>query len=190
LPRGWRASKPGTVTDLLKAWRHGDEQAHARLVSVVYKDLRLRAARLLRRERPSHTLRTGDLVHEAYLRLVDQRVEWQSRSQFFAIASQVMRRVLVDYARRRLADKRAGIHVALAEDHAVGRPRDVELLTLDRALDELAVLEPRHARLVELRYFGEFSIEAAAEALDISPATAKRDWTLARAWLLRRIRSG
>jgi len=101
-----------------------------------------------------------------------------------------MRRVLVDYARRRLADKRAGIHVTLAEDQAVGRPRDVELLTLDRALDELAELEPRHARLAELRYFGGFSIEEAADALGISPATAKRDWTLARAWLYRRIRSG
>lgn len=186
-----RASKPGTVTDLLQAWSHGDQQAHAQLVSRVYRDLRLRASRLLRHERPGHTLRTGDLVHEAYLRLVNQRdVDWQSRGQFFAIASQTMRRVLVDYARRRLADKRAGIHVALAEDHAVGRPRDVELLTLDRALDELAELEPRHARLAELRYFGGFSIEEAADTLAISPATAKRDWTLARAWLYRRIRSG
>jgi RNA polymerase sigma factor (TIGR02999 family) len=180
----------GELTDLLRAWRDGDPAAEAKLLPLVYDQLRRQAAHQLRRERPGHSLSPTAVVHELYLRLVPQeRALWTNRTQFFAVASRLIRRVLVDHARARGAAKRAGDwqRVTLAEDVAGGGPRDVELLALDRALEELAALDERRARLVELRYFGGLSLEETAEALAVSPATVSREWQLARAWLHHRL---
>jgi RNA polymerase sigma-70 factor, ECF subfamily len=179
-----------TVTGLLLAWSQGDRSALDRLVPLVYADLRRVAQNRLKRDRASHTLSATALVHEAYLRLVDQRaVGWQNRAQFFAIASEMMRRILVDRARRRAARKRGGapIHITLDAAVAASAERDLELLGLDGALDELATLDSRSARVVEMRFFGGLSIEEAAFALGVSHATVERDWTTARAWLFRRL---
>jgi len=181
------------VTALLHAWAGGDLQARDRLFSHVYADLRKRAARYLRRERPDHTLQPADLVHEAYLRLTEQeRVAWQNRSQFFGIASQMMRRILVDRARAHLAAKRSGQYLSVALEDAVAQsaPRSCDVLALDRALTELGTLDPRQARLVELRYFGGLSLEETATLLGISPTTVKREWRIAKAWLYRRLSTG
>ncbi|HEY3159739.1 MAG TPA: ECF-type sigma factor [Vicinamibacterales bacterium] len=181
------------VTALLHAWAGGDLQARDRLFSHVYADLRKRAARYLRRERPDHTLQPADLVHEAYLRLTEQeRVAWQNRSQFFGIASQMMRRILVDRARAHRAAKRSGryLSVALEDAAAQSAPRSCDVLALDRALTELGTLDPRQARLVELRYFGGLSLEETATLLGISPTTVKREWRIAKAWLYRRLSTG
>jgi RNA polymerase sigma-70 factor, ECF subfamily len=181
------------VTALLHAWAGGDLQARDRLFSHVYADLRKRAARYLRRERPDHTLQTADLVHEAYLKLSEQeRVAWQNRSQFFGIASQMMRRILVDRARAHRAAKRSGkyLSVALEDAAAQSTPRSCDVLALDRALTELGTLDPRQARLVELRYFGGLSLEETATLLGISPTTVKREWRIAKAWLYRRLSTG
>jgi RNA polymerase sigma factor (TIGR02999 family) len=183
----------GDVTGLLLAWSAGDLDAHAALVSAVYEDLRRQARAFLRREPAGRALTPTALVHEAYLRLINQqRVQWRNRSHFYAIAAQAMRRVLVDHARARLADKRGGGAAAVALDgiDPISPPPDMDVLMLDAALDRLAKLEPRQVRLVELRYFGGLSIDEAADALDISVATAKRDWTAARAWLYRELRGG
>ncbi len=179
------------VTGLLRAWSEGDPQAFEKLFPLLYDDLRREAARRLRRERRDHTLRPTVLVHEAYLRLVGQAAAaWHNRSQFFAVAAQVMRRVLVDYARRRAAAKRAGSwrRISLAGVDAAQKPRDVDLLALDHALQELSAADPDKARLVELRFFGGLSIEETAKVLDVSPATVTREWRLARAWLYRRLK--
>jgi RNA polymerase sigma factor (TIGR02999 family) len=178
------------VTALLHAWADGDLNARDRLFSHVYTDLRRRAARYLRREPPGHSLHPPDLVHEAYLRLTGQdRIAWQNRSQFFGIASQMMRRILVDRARARQAAKRSGAFLSIGLDDAVARsdPPSVDVLALDRALDELSRMDRRQARLVELRYFGGLSLEETATLLDISPTTVKRDWRIAKAWLYRRL---
>ena len=188
----------GEVTQLLVQWQGGDRSALDRLMPLVYEELRLIAGRLVRRHQPTPTVQSTALVHEAYLRLIDQnRTDWQSRAHFFAIASQAMRRILVDHARARASAKRGAgaerVHiddtVILGDEPALG-PED--LLTLDAALSDLAGLDPQQARIVELRYFGGLTIEEAAEALGISPATLKREWSLARAWLHRRMtrRSG
>lgn len=176
------------ITDLLVAWGDGQREVLDDLLPLVYGELRRLASSYLQRERDGHTLRPTALVHEAYLRLVDQRrVRWRNRAHFYGIAAQIMRRVLVDYARARGAARRGGgaERIPLAEDQASVEPRDVEILALDAALGRLAALDTRQARLVELRYFGGLSIEETAEALSISPATVKRDWTMARAWLHR-----
>jgi RNA polymerase sigma factor (TIGR02999 family) len=181
------------VTRLLLAWRAGDEQARDHLMAAVYDELRRRAASYLRRERPGHALQATALVHEAYMRLVDQdRVAWQNRAHFMAVAANVMRRILVDHARAERSQKRggAGQRITLAEDLAAAAPRELELLELEDALQELAGLDPQQARVVELRYFGGLSIEETSQALDVSPATVKRDWTMARAWLFRRLQGG
>jgi RNA polymerase sigma factor (TIGR02999 family) len=178
------------VTVLLQAWSKGDLPARDRLFSRVYTDLRKRAARYLRRERAGDSLQPADLVHEAYLRLTgQQRVAWKNRSQFFGIASQMMRRILVDRARARQATKRSGafVTVGLADGLAQSLPRSCDLLALDRALTELSSFDPRQARLVELRYFGGLSLEETATLLQISPTTVKREWRIARAWLYRRL---
>jgi RNA polymerase sigma-70 factor, ECF subfamily len=180
------------VTGLLLAWGHGDQSAADRLVVAVYDELRRQAERAMRREGGEHTLQATALVHESYLRLVDQRrVEWRNRGHFFAIASTVMRRVLVDHARARLTAKRGGgvapISLAGAERGGEHGTDDVDLLALHEALERLAALDPEQARLVELRYFGGLTIEETAEALDVSPATVKREWALARAWLRREL---
>jgi RNA polymerase sigma factor (TIGR02999 family) len=176
---------PGAVTAELRAWRGGDEKAGERLLSKVYLELKKIAAAELRRERSGHTLQPTALVHEAYLRLIGQtRIAWRDRAHFFGLAATMMRRVLVDHARARLAAKRRREEPApdLPEPAAAARP--VEILDLDRALDHLAERFPRHARVVELRYFAGLELEEIATALGVSDRTVKRDWRFARAFLL------
>ena len=180
---------PQDVTGLLRRWNEGDPGALEILMPLVYGELRRLAGHYLHVERPDHTLQPTALVHEAYLRLVDQnRVAWQNRAHFFGIAAQMMRRILVDHGRRRKAAKRDGatLRVGQAIEDSVGRPdRDPELLALDEALTELERLDPRQARVVELRFFGGLSVEETAEVTGLSPATVKREWRTARAWLRR-----
>lgn len=179
---------------MLLDWGQGDQEAMAKLLPLVYDELRRLAASYLRRERPGHTLQPTALVHEAYFRLVDQKkANWQNRAHFFGIAAQIMRRVLIDHARSHLYAKRGGGAQRLPLDEAIGLPegqRDVEIVALDKALNKLELLDPRQGRIVELRYFGGLSIEATAEVLGISPATVKREWGVARAWLHRQISKG
>ena len=179
------------VTALLQAWSGGDAAARDQVMAVVYQDLRRRAAAQLRRERPGHTLQPTALVHEAYLRLVDQqRVVWQNRGQFFGVACQMMRRILVDRARAHRMAKRSGrwARVTLDDRLRVTPPVEVDVLDLDAALTRLAAFDPRKAQLAELRFFGGLSLEEAGEALGVSLATAERDWQAARAWLLKELR--
>jgi RNA polymerase sigma factor (TIGR02999 family) len=181
------------VTALLQAWGEGDLAARDRLFPLVYGDLRRRAAHYLRRERPGHTLQPTALVHEAYLRLAGpKRMAWTGRAHFLAVASQAMRRVLVDHARGKRAGKRWGhsVQVPLEEEAATSQPREVDLILLDESLDELASLSPGQAQLVELRYFGGLTTEESAEVLGVSIATVERRWNLARAWLFRRVTQG
>jgi RNA polymerase sigma factor (TIGR02999 family) len=181
------------LTLLLKQWRQGDRDALERLMPLVYEELRRIARHYLRSERQGHTLESTALVHEAFLRLIDQRnVQWQNRAHFFGIASQMMRRILVDHARKRHAAKR---DAALTRLSVAGRlvpapEREPDLLALDQAIEALAVLDPDQSRVVELRYFGGLTIEETAEVMGISPATVKRDWATARLWLKREIRKG
>ncbi len=179
--------RPHDVTRLLLDLQHGREGASDRLVPLVYSELHDLAVHYMRNERADHTLQPTALVHEAYLRLVDQRnATWQNRSHFFGIAAQAMRRILVDHARRKRATKRAGgERVTLDESVAEAPQRSVDLIALDDALVKLAALDPRQAKVVELRYFGGLDIEQVAESIGISPATVKRDWTFARAFLQR-----
>lgn len=182
------ADTPPDVTRLLLQWGHGDRAALDALTPLVYDELRRLAGRYLRRERPGHTLESTALVHEAYMRLVDQRnVQWQNRNQFFALASELIRRILVDHARARMAAKRGGAQVQLALDEAIAAPeeKDLDLVALDDALLALSATDQQQSRIVELRYFGGLTIEQTAEVLHISPATVKRDWTVAKAWLKR-----
>jgi RNA polymerase sigma factor (TIGR02999 family) len=179
------------VSRLLHAWSEGDRDARDRLVPIVYAELRRRAAALLRRERAGHTLQPTALVHEAYLRLVRQdRADWRNRAQFFAVASEMMRRILVDRARARRMAKRSGRwhRVSLVEHAAQTSPREVDLLDLDSALAELSTFDPRKARVAELRFFGGLSLEEIGVVLDTSVATTTRDWQAGRAWLFRRLR--
>jgi RNA polymerase sigma factor (TIGR02999 family) len=179
------------LTALLVAWNKGDAAANSRLMSLVYEDLRHVARRRLRAERADHSLAPTALVHETYLRLIDlRRVAWQNRAQFFAIAARMMRQILVDHARARMADKRGGhaFKVPLADNAAATGPREVELLDLDAALDKLQMLDSRLGELVTVRFFGGLSVEEAADVLGVSPATVKRDWSRARAWLFRELR--
>ena len=177
------------VTDLLRGWRAGEAQRSDRLLRLLYAELKRVARRQLARERQGHTLQTTALVHEAYLRLVDQRrVDWRDREHFFAVAATVMRRLLVDHARARLADKRAHEPVTLGTDAepTVDDPA-FELLGLDRALDKLAAQFPRPARVVELRFFGGLQVEEIARVMEAGERTVKRDWAFARAWLAREL---
>ncbi len=181
------------VTQLLGDWANGNKEAVDKLMPLVYDELRRLAERYLRRERPDHTLQTTALVHEAYLRLIDQRdVRWQNRAHFFAIAAQLMRRILVNYARDKHAIKRGGSgqKVSLDEALTLSATRDVDLVALDDALTGLASIDTQQSRIVELRFFGGLTVEEAAEVLGISPATVKNKWTMARAWLHREIRKG
>jgi RNA polymerase sigma factor (TIGR02999 family) len=178
------------VTGLLQAWVGGELRARDQLMLVVYEELRRRAAARLRRERPGHVLQPTALVHEAYLRLVGQRhTDWQNRAHFFAVASEMMRRILVDHARRRKMAKRSGgwARVTLDEPVAQCDPPDVDLLDLDAALSELASFDPRKSQVAELRFFGGLSLDEIAHARGISRATVERDWQAARAWLYRRV---
>ena len=187
------AIQPRTqVTSLLLDWRRGDAAALERLVPLVYHELRRVASGHLRREPPGHTLQTTALIHEAYLRLIDQgAAEARDHSHFVALTSHLMRQILVDHARARLAKKRdGGCRVTLAEDLAVAaQPGEIDVLAVDEALNRLAGLDVQQARVVELRYFGGLSIRETSEALGVSEATVKRDWATARAWLHREIGS-
>ncbi len=182
------AAQSDNLTELLLDWKHGDESALARLTPLVYDELRRIAHRYVQRERNGHTLQTTALVHEAYLRLAgDQQIEWQDRAHFFAVTAQVMRHILIDHARRRRYAKRGGDpqQVSLSEAHAMTQERASELVALDEALDELAEVDPRKARVVELRYFGGLSLEETAEVVEISVMTVRRDWRAAKAWLFK-----
>ncbi len=180
------------VTALLVGWTNGNEAAGEPLMDAVYGELRRVARAHLRRERPDHSLSATALVHEAYVKLIDQRrVQWQNRAHFFAVAAQVMRRLLVDHARAWAAEKRgAAVTVPLNDVDPSMAPPDPDVLALDAALDKLSALDPRQGRLVELRFFGGLTVEEAAEALEIAPITVKRDWALARTWLYRELRGG
>jgi len=187
----------GPVTELLVRWRQGDQEALEAIVPLVYKELHDLAHGYLRREHPGHTLQSMALVHEAYLRLVDQKpLDINDRSHFIAVAARLMRQILVDYARSRGAAKRgAGLKVGLSAAAARADARaesalEIDLMALDDALSELARLDERQEKIVELRYFGGMTNEEVALALGISPATVKREWTVAKAWLSRRIRQG
>jgi len=179
---------PSEVTLLLQGWRNGDNKALDRLLPLVYKELRRQAHFQLRNERPNHTLQSAALVHEAYLRLVGLRApQWESRTHFFAIAAQLMRQILVDYARRRGAAKRGRSICNLSLQDAMIAPRQtgVDVLALDDALQALAKIDVRQSRVVELRFFAGLSLGEISEALEVGTATVQRDWTAARAWLHR-----
>lgn len=179
------------VTDLLMAWGNGDENALSRLTPLVYDELHRLAEVYMRREHAGHTLQTTALVNEAYIKLVDSsRVRWQNRAHFFAVAAQLMRRILVDFARNRRYQKRGGDwrQVTLAEGLGVATNPDSDLVALDEALARLARLDPRKARVVELRFFGGLSLEETAEALQVSTDTVGRDWRAAKAWLKRELK--
>ncbi len=195
-------NKPlGEVTRLLLRWRAGEEAALAALLPLVYEELRSMARRHLRHERDSHTLQRTALVHEAFLRMVDQQqVDWESRTQFYGLASQMMRRILVDHARRRTAAKRGdgAPHVDLdavlqeeGEDSAPpAQEEEIDFAAVDDALKRLEVLDPQQGKLVELRFFGGLSIKETADTIGVSPATVKREWAIARAWLQRELTAG
>lgn len=178
------------VTRILEAWSGGDREALDRLIPLVYDELRRLAGRYLRRERSDHTLSPTALVNEAYMRLVTQSdVRWQNRAHFFGVAAQLMRRILVDHARGHLASKRGGgtRRLSLEDvDSKFERP-DLDLIALDDALHELAALDPQQSHIVELRFFGGLTIDETSEVVGVSPMTVKREWALAKAWLLRQV---
>jgi RNA polymerase sigma-70 factor (ECF subfamily) len=181
---------PREVTQLLVDWRNGNQSALDGLLPLVYDELHRLAHNYMGRERPGHTLQTTALVNEAYMRLVNQnQVDWQSRAHFFANAAQVMRHLLVDYARRRKYAKRGGSarQITLDETALVSQERDTDLIALDEALERLAAIDLRKSRIVELRYFGGLSVEETSEVLAVSVITVKREWLKAKAWLYREL---
>lgn len=178
------------VTELLLQWSNGDTTAREKLIPLVYDELRRIAHRILSQQGRDHTLQSTALVHEAYLRLVGHTsVQWDNRAHFFAVAAQLMRRILMDYVRMRQAKKRGGecVTLSLEEEIALPAGRDVDLVALDDALNQLGVLDERQCQLVELRFFGGLTIDEISRVLEISPATVKREWSTARLWLLRQI---
>jgi RNA polymerase sigma factor (TIGR02999 family) len=181
-----QSNEPG-ITELLVAWSEGRHEALEHLTPLVYDDLRRVAARYMRQEATGHALQPTALVHEAYVRLIDQkRVKWRNRAHFFGVAAGMMRRILVDHARRRRAEKRGGDweRVTLAEDEVAAEDcREIDVLSLHESLERLATFDPQQARIVELRYFGGLTIEETAEVVGVSPATVVREWTIAKAWL-------
>lgn len=185
-------SSPGAVTELLRAWADGDDGALERLTPLVEAELRRLARAYMRRERREHTLQTTALVNEAFLRLTDaRRVRWNDRAHFIGMAAVLMRRVLVDHARTRGARKRGGdIRRVTLDEGLVAAEPAVDVLALDRALSALAAADPRKGRLIELRFFGGLSVEETAEVLQVSPDTVKRDWRIAKLWLLRELEGG
>jgi len=189
------SAQPLEITQLLQAWCHGDQAALARLIPLVYDQLHRLAHHHMLGERPGHVLQTTALVHEAYVRLIDaSQVEWQHRAQFFAISAKVMRRILVDFGRSRRYKKRrpevAGWRADLDPGQIPQPQPGADIVALDEALDALATFEPRGAQVVELRFFGGLTVEETAEVLKVSPKTVKRDWALARAWMLEALRPG
>lgn len=182
------AASRSDVTELLVAWSNGNQAARDQLMSAVYDELHRLARRYMRRESPGHTLQTSALLNEAFLRLVDQKnVQWQNRAHFFGIAAQMMRRILVDYARSRNYEKRGGgaRPLSLDESLIVSDARNEEVVNVHEALERLTEFDLRKGQIVELRFFGGLSIEETAEVLGVSPGTVMRDWTLAKAWLRR-----
>jgi RNA polymerase sigma factor (TIGR02999 family) len=180
--------KPTTheVTELLQDWGEGDESALERLLPLVYDELHRLAHQHMRREQPGHILQTSALINEAYMRMVDSpRIHWQNRAQFFGIAVRVMRRILVDEARKRKSHKRGGdvIYVTLNEATNVAQEQAANVIALDDALKSLEAIDPRQSKIIELRFFGGLSIDETAQVLEVSPGTVMRDWTFARAWL-------
>jgi RNA polymerase sigma-70 factor (ECF subfamily) len=186
------ASGAEKVTQLLRAWRDGDHSALEKLTPIVYRDLRRLARRQLLGERAGHTLQPTAVVNEAYMRLVDyQHVQWQDRAHFFAVSAQLVRRILVDHARARNLKRGGAIrHVSLDLAPEIGINRSKDLIALDEALNELARMDPRKAKVVELRYFGGLSVKEAAETLGVSAPTVMRDWSSAKAWLYRELSGG
>jgi RNA polymerase sigma factor (TIGR02999 family) len=181
---------PQNVTQLLIGWSKGDKEALDKLLPLVYNELHRQAAAYLRRERVGHTLQTTALIHEAYVRLVDQRnVHWQNRAHFFGIAAQLMRRILVDHARTKKRVKRGGsdIRVSFSEANIKVEAKDLDIVALDEALERLARIDEQQSRIVELRFFSGLTVEETGEVLGISAATVKRDWSMAKAWLHREI---
>jgi RNA polymerase sigma factor (TIGR02999 family) len=191
--RGLTTLSPKEVTQLLRAWGSGDQSALAQLTPLVHAELHRLARRYLSRESPGHTLQATALVNEAYMRLIDwQNVAWQNRAHFFGVAAQLMRHILVDYARRRRSHKRGGeaVEVSLEQAAVISSERAADFVALDDALTSLAEFDERKSRIVELRFFGGLSIEETAEVLKVSPATVKREWSLAQAWLYRELKRG
>lgn len=181
---------PKSITELLIQWREGDETALNDLMPLVYEEMRRLARYYMRRERPGHTLQTGALVNEAYLRLVEHKgMRWQNRAHFYAVASQAMRRILVDHARARHYAKRGGGGQMVELDEAEGmfQKQAANIVALDDALTDLSAIDPRKSQIVEMRYFGGMSVEETATVLGISPVTVMREWRTAKAWLLRAI---
>jgi RNA polymerase sigma-70 factor (ECF subfamily) len=187
-----KAQPIGEVSGLLKAWGDGDRAALDRLTPIVYDELRRLARSYMRRERPGHSLQTTALVNEAYMRLVDYKgMQWENRAHFFAVSAQLMRRILVEHARRRNLKRGGGVpHVSLEETAIVGEDRAADLAALDDAMNALARLDPRKVQVVEMRFFGGLSVEETAEVLKVSPVTVMRDWTTAKAWLYRELTGG
>ena len=177
------------ATDLLVAWSNGDQSAFDKLVPLVYQELRVLAQRYIRRERPDHTLQATALVNEAYVRLIDvNRIRWQNRSHFLAVAAQTMRRILVEFARQRHRQKRGGDAVRVTIDAMeIAQDSSADLVALSDALSALATFDPRMSQVVELRFFGGLTVQEAAEVLNVSPETVNRDWKTAKAWLLREL---
>ena len=173
------------ASQLLRAWSDGDQGALDRLTPIVYSELRRLARRYMNRERPGHSLQTTALVHEAYLRLVDyKKMKWQDRAHFFAVSAQLMRRILVEHARKQNLKRGGGVqHVSLEEAAMVGGEPSTDLVALDDAMNQLARLDPRKVQVVEMRFFGGLSIDETAEVLKVSPVTVRRDWTAAKVWL-------
>ena len=184
---------PQQITERLIAWNNGDQAARDDVIRFVYQELRRIADRYLRLERPDHTLQPTALVHEAYLRLIDQtQVSWQNRAHFFGVAAQMMRRILVDHARTKHRDKRGGLArtLTLEESMDVSKGRSPDLVALDEALESLTAIDARKGRVVEMRFFGGLTVEEAAEVLGVSRQTVMRDWRLAKAWLYQEIQRG
>ena len=180
------------ISRLLRAWSGGDHSAVQGLTGIVYEELRRLAHYYMQRERPGHTLQTTALVNEAYIRLVDyKRMQWQDRAHFFAVAAQVMRRILVDHARSHNIKRGAGVpHVVLDDVAVVSGDRTGDLVALDDAMKALARLDPRKVQIIEMRFFGGLSVEETAEVLKVSPATVRRDWSIAKFWLYRELGGG
>ncbi len=183
---------PNDISKLLRAWSDGDESALNGLTPIVYNELHRLAHHYMERERPDHTLQTTALVNEAYMRLVDyKRMQWQDRAHFFAVSGQVMRRILVDHARSHNIKRGRGVqHLSLDEIVVFNGDRTGDLVALDDALNALARLDPRKVRIIEMRFFGGLSVEEAAEVLKVSPATVRRDWSIAKFWLYRELGGG
>lgn len=177
------------ISKLLRAWSEGDQSALDGLTPIVYEELRRLAHYYMDRERPGHTLQTTALVNEAYMRLVDyKRMQWQDRAHFFAVAAQVMRRILVDHARSHNVKRGAGVqHIAVDDVAVLTRDRSNDLVALDDAMNALARLDPRKVQIIEMRFFGGLSLEETAEVLKVSPATVRRDWSIAKFWLYREL---